>query len=80
MKLIAVSILYLIFYFAGAYNHDKDIVRECAEKNEFKTWSGDVIRCQPITTHTSLDSAMEQVHKHQEKTGVLNNYNKVVGR
>ena len=36
--------------------------------------------CTPITTHTSLDSAMEQVHKHQEKTGVLNNYNKVVGR
>ena len=27
--------------------------------------------CTPITTHTSLDSAMEQVHKHQEKTGVL---------
>ena len=27
--------------------------------------------CTPITTHTSLESAMEQVHKHQEKTGVL---------
>ena len=65
MKLIAVSILYLIFYFAGAYNHDKDIVRECAEKNEFKTWSGDAIRCHTITTHTSLESAQEQVRVYQ---------------
>ena len=29
--------------------------------------------CTTITHHETLDSAMEQVHKHQEKTGVLNN-------
>ena len=33
------------------------------------TYSG--YDCTPITYHETLDSAMEQVHKYHEKTGVL---------
>ena len=45
-----------------------DAQRIAAESNDITGY-----HCTPITYHETLDSAMEQVHKHQEKTGVLNN-------
>ena len=53
----------------------REATDDLLQRNEVRGYD-----CIGITHHETLYSAMEQVHKHQENTGVLNNYPKVVGR
>ena len=53
----------------------REATDDLLQRNEVRDYD-----CVNITHHETLDSAMEQVHKHQVNAGVLNNYNKVVGR
>ena len=51
----------------------REATDDLLQRNEVRDYD-----CIGITHHETLDSAMEQVHKHQVKTGVLNNKTKEV--